>query len=173
MTFQVKALAILASGLLFGSIAAQAQTTDTKPIKIGILSDMSSLYADQAGLGSVEAAKMAAEDAGGKIGNRPIEIVFADHQHKTDVATNDRAALDRCGRRRRHRRHAELGCCACGAGAGERQEQDRALCDRRHHRTDRQAVLAKRHSVGLRRLLRMQLVSPRHWSRKATKSGFS
>jgi branched-chain amino acid transport system substrate-binding protein len=88
MTFPTKALAILASGLLFGSITAQAQTTDTKPIKIGILSDMSSLYADQAGLGSVEAAKMAAEDAGGKIGNRPIEIVFADHQHKTDVATN-------------------------------------------------------------------------------------
>lgn len=86
MKFQMKALAILTSSILLGSIAAQAQTTD-RPIKIGILSDMSSLYADQAGLGSVEAAKMAAEDAGGKIGNRPIEIVAADHQHKTDVAT--------------------------------------------------------------------------------------
>lgn len=91
MKFQTKALAILTSCLLFGSFllgsfAAQTQTTD-KPIKIGVLSDMSSLYADQAGLGSVEAAKMAAEDAGGKIGNRPIEIVSADHQHKTDIAT--------------------------------------------------------------------------------------
>jgi branched-chain amino acid transport system substrate-binding protein len=65
---------------------SQAQTADQKPIKIGILSDMSGPYADQAGLGSVEAAKMAIEDIGGKIGNRTIELVSADHQHKTDVA---------------------------------------------------------------------------------------
>jgi branched-chain amino acid transport system substrate-binding protein len=87
MTFQLKALAILASGILMGVVAAEAQTP-AKPIKIGILSDMSSLYADQAGMGSVEAARMAIEDAGGKIGDQPIELVFADHQHKTDVASS-------------------------------------------------------------------------------------
>ena len=81
-----KTLAIVAAALLGGAMAAQAQTSN-KPIKIGVLSDMSSLYADQAGLGSVEAARMAIEDAGGKIGDRPIELVSADHQHKTDVAT--------------------------------------------------------------------------------------
>lgn len=81
-----KTLAVVAAALLGGAMAAQAQTSN-KPIKIGVLSDMSSLYADQAGLGSVEAAKMAIEDAGGKIGDRPIEVVSADHQHKTDVAT--------------------------------------------------------------------------------------
>ena len=83
---QTKAL-VIACGILFGAAAAQAQTLD-RPIKIGVLSDMSGPYADQAGLGSVEAAKMAIEDAGGKIGNQPIELVSADHQHKTDVANS-------------------------------------------------------------------------------------
>ena len=66
---------------------AAAQTTP-KPIKIGVLSDMAGVYMDQAGPGSVEAARMAIEDMGGKIGDRPIELVSADHQHKTDVALN-------------------------------------------------------------------------------------
>ena len=83
---QIKAL-VITCGILFGAAAAQAQTLD-RPIKIGVLSDMSGPYADQAGLGSVEAAKMAIEDAGGKIGNQPIELVSADHQHKTDVANS-------------------------------------------------------------------------------------
>jgi branched-chain amino acid transport system substrate-binding protein len=71
--------------LAFAGIA-HAQSVDQKPIKIGVLSDMSGPYADQAGAGSVEAARMAIEDVGGKIGNRNIELVSADHQHKTDVA---------------------------------------------------------------------------------------
>jgi branched-chain amino acid transport system substrate-binding protein len=87
MKNQTKVLAILIGGVVFGSIAVQAQTLD-RPIKIGVLSDMSGPYADQAGLGSVEAARMAIEDAGGKIGGQPIELVSADHQHKTDVATS-------------------------------------------------------------------------------------
>jgi branched-chain amino acid transport system substrate-binding protein len=83
----LKASALLLSAVLslFPAVS-QAQSADQKPIKIGILSDMSGPYADQAGLGSVEAAKMAIEDIGGKIGNRTIELVSADHQHKTDVA---------------------------------------------------------------------------------------
>jgi branched-chain amino acid transport system substrate-binding protein len=87
MKFQLKALAIIASIILPGGAAVQAQTPN-KPIKIGVLSDMSSLYADQAGVGSVEAAKMAIEDAGGTFGGQPIELVSADHQHKTDVGTS-------------------------------------------------------------------------------------
>jgi branched-chain amino acid transport system substrate-binding protein len=81
----MKALVVLTCGVLFGAVAAQAQTLD-RPIKIGVLSDMSGPYADQAGLGSVEAARMAIEDAGGTFGGQPIELVSADHQHKTDVA---------------------------------------------------------------------------------------
>src|ERR1700744_6704690 len=83
----MKALVLLTCGVLFGTMAAQAQTLH-RPIKIGVLSDMSGPYADQAGAGSVEAARMAIEDAGGKIGGQPIELVSADHQHKTDVANS-------------------------------------------------------------------------------------
>jgi branched-chain amino acid transport system substrate-binding protein len=57
-------------------------------IKIGVLNDQSGLYADITGQGSVVAAKLAAEEMGGKIGNTPIEVVFADHQNKPDVGSN-------------------------------------------------------------------------------------
>lgn len=57
------------------------------PVKIGVLTDMSSAYSDAGGQGSVEAARMAAEDAGPILG-RPVEVVFADHQMKADVGAN-------------------------------------------------------------------------------------
>ena len=47
---QIKALVILACGVLFGTVSGEAQTLD-RPIKIGVLSDMSGPYADQAGAG--------------------------------------------------------------------------------------------------------------------------
>jgi branched-chain amino acid transport system substrate-binding protein len=66
------------------SAAAQAQIAkDT--IKIGVLADMSSLYADLGGPGSTEAAKMAVADFGGTIAGKKIEVVSADHQNKPDV----------------------------------------------------------------------------------------
>jgi branched-chain amino acid transport system substrate-binding protein len=55
-------------------------------VKIGLLLDMSSLYADLTGEGSVHAVRMAVEDFGGKVLGRPIEIVHADHQNKADIA---------------------------------------------------------------------------------------
>jgi branched-chain amino acid transport system substrate-binding protein len=57
-----------------------------KPVKIGVLSDLSSSYADVAGKGSVEATRMAIEDFGGKALGHPIEMVFADGLNKPDVA---------------------------------------------------------------------------------------
>src|SRR5437667_11285796 len=68
-------------------LAARAEFTG-KVIKIGVLNDQSGLYADLSGQGSVTAAKMAAEEMGGKIGDAAIEVVFADHQHKPDVGSN-------------------------------------------------------------------------------------
>ena len=56
-------------------------------VKIGLLLDMSSLYADITGEGSVTAAKMAIEDFGGKVLGLPIELVSADHQNKADIAS--------------------------------------------------------------------------------------
>ncbi|MDP4022790.1 ABC transporter substrate-binding protein [Methylobacterium sp. NEAU 140] len=56
-------------------------------VRIGILNDQSGLYAEFGGAGSVEAARMAVEDFGGKVGGVPIEIVTADHQNKPDIAS--------------------------------------------------------------------------------------
>jgi len=56
-------------------------------VRIGVLSDMSGPYADIAGKGSLAAAELAVEEFGGKIGDRRIEIVSADHQNKPDVGS--------------------------------------------------------------------------------------
>jgi branched-chain amino acid transport system substrate-binding protein len=66
---------------------AQAQISGNV-IKIGVLSDMSSLYTDLAGAGSVVAAKMAVEDSGIEKKGFKVEIVSADHQNKPDVGSS-------------------------------------------------------------------------------------
>jgi branched-chain amino acid transport system substrate-binding protein len=78
---------VAAVGLALGLAPAHAQMSDNV-IKIGVLSDMSSLYTDLSGQGSVVAAQMAVEDFGGKVGQTPIEIVSADHQNKADIGSN-------------------------------------------------------------------------------------
>lgn len=55
------------------------------PLKIGVLNDMSGVFADYQGPGSLLATQLAIEDANGQAGGRPIELVFADHQNKPDV----------------------------------------------------------------------------------------
>jgi len=75
----------LAAALLVYSGAAQAEFDR---VKIGVLSDLSGIYESGAGNGSVEAAKMAAEEFGGKINGKPIEIVAGDHQNKPDVGAS-------------------------------------------------------------------------------------
>ena len=56
----------------------------TRPLKIGVMNDMSSVYADYQGIGSVVAAELAVDDFSAKLGV-PVEIVSADHQNKPDV----------------------------------------------------------------------------------------
>ncbi|MBB6180611.1 ABC transporter substrate-binding protein [Pseudorhizobium flavum] len=74
--------------LLAGSTAALAQSASDGKVKIGILNDQSGVYADFGGKSSVEAAKMAIEDFGGKVLDVPVELVDADHQNKPDIASN-------------------------------------------------------------------------------------
>jgi branched-chain amino acid transport system substrate-binding protein len=57
-------------------------------IVIGVMSDMSGLYADLAGPGSVVAAQMAVDEMGGSVAGIPIEIVSGDHQNKPDIGSN-------------------------------------------------------------------------------------
>jgi branched-chain amino acid transport system substrate-binding protein len=55
-------------------------------IKIGIITDMGGLYSDIDGPAGVEAIRMAVADMGGAVGGKKIEVVYADHQNKADVA---------------------------------------------------------------------------------------
>ncbi|MGX7704037.1 ABC transporter substrate-binding protein [Methylobacterium sp. Gmos1] len=65
---------------------APAKATE-RPVKIGVLNDMSGPYADYQGQGSVIAAQLAIEDFAAKAG-RPVELVSADHQNKTDIGAS-------------------------------------------------------------------------------------
>jgi branched-chain amino acid transport system substrate-binding protein len=82
-------LSLLACG------AAQAQYTDGV-IKIGVLNDMSGLYADLSGQGSAYAARQAVEDFGAATKGLKVEVVSADHQNKPDVGSSiARSWIDR------------------------------------------------------------------------------
>jgi branched-chain amino acid transport system substrate-binding protein len=67
------------------STACVAQ--EIKPVRLGVLNDQSGVYADFGGRGSVLAARMAVEDYGGRVLDRPVEVLSADHQNKPDVAS--------------------------------------------------------------------------------------
>ncbi|WP_067066098.1 ABC transporter substrate-binding protein [Roseateles chitosanitabidus] len=77
----------LASVLACGTHAAQAQISGDV-VKVGIITDMSSVYADIDGAGGVEAIRMAIADMKGQVAGKKIELVFADHQNKADVAAS-------------------------------------------------------------------------------------
>ena len=83
---KVKKLMVAAAVASALSIGAQAQVSDNV-IKIGVLSDMSSLYTDLAGAGSVAAARMAVEDSGIEKRGYKVEMISADHQNKPDVGS--------------------------------------------------------------------------------------
>lgn len=74
---------VLATGL-WAAGAAQAQDK----VKIGFITDMSSLYADVEGKNGALAIQMAIDDFGGKVNGMPIELISADHQNKADIAAS-------------------------------------------------------------------------------------
>src|SRR3954462_1584235 len=77
----------IGGALLFCSVIVTTAAASDKAVKIGVLTDMSGIYADFGGPGSVLAAHMAIEDFGGKLDDMPIEVVVADHQNKADVGS--------------------------------------------------------------------------------------
>jgi branched-chain amino acid transport system substrate-binding protein len=80
------ATAVFLSGVSTGAMAQGKLSGDS--VKIGVLTDMSGVYADYGGPGAVAAAKLAVQDFGGKMFGKPIEVVNADHQNKPDIAKN-------------------------------------------------------------------------------------
>ena len=57
-------------------------------VRVGVLNDISGIFQDTNGMGSVEAARMAAEDFNGEARNIKVKIVYADHQNKADVGSS-------------------------------------------------------------------------------------
>jgi len=78
----VIAVLTIAASLTSPSIAEEALN-----INMGVLTDMSGLYKDLGGEGSVVAAQMAVDDFGGKVLGRPVQVLAGDHKHKIDIAT--------------------------------------------------------------------------------------
>src|SRR5580700_8056476 len=84
---RIAAVALVACAWTLGAGGARAQISDDV-VKIGVLTDMSSLYSDATGKGSLIAAQMAVVDFGGKVRGKPIEVISADHQNKPDVGSS-------------------------------------------------------------------------------------
>jgi branched-chain amino acid transport system substrate-binding protein len=84
---RISALLTGAAAVALAAAPASAEMTGNV-IKIGVLNDQSSLYADLSGQGSVVAAQMAIQDFGGTVNGTPVEVVSADHQNKPDVGSN-------------------------------------------------------------------------------------
>jgi branched-chain amino acid transport system substrate-binding protein len=81
MRMKMAIVAFALVGLLAGAVAASAQ----EPLRIGVLTDEGGPFSTLSGEGSVEAARMAVEDFGGKVLGQRIEVIDADHQNKPDV----------------------------------------------------------------------------------------
>jgi branched-chain amino acid transport system substrate-binding protein len=77
-------LGLIAAAWLLSAASAPAQISDDV-VKIGVLTDESGVFSSLSGPGSVEAARMAIEDFGGKVAGKPIRLLDADHQNKTDL----------------------------------------------------------------------------------------
>ncbi len=77
----------VAASLALAASVAQAQISDGV-VKIGVLSDMSSLYSDIGGAGSVVAARMAVDDYGAARKGMKVELLSADHLNKPDVGSS-------------------------------------------------------------------------------------
>jgi branched-chain amino acid transport system substrate-binding protein len=89
----MKRVVVAAAGLALAAVGvagtepARAQVSDDV-VKVGVLTDMSSLYSDINGQGAVIATQMAIDDIGGTVLGKPIELVQADVQNKPDVAVS-------------------------------------------------------------------------------------
>jgi branched-chain amino acid transport system substrate-binding protein len=76
---------LLLSLMLVAGAGIRSAAAETAPLRIGVLTDMGGMSSSTTGPGSVAAAKLAVEDFGGTVLERPIEVVVGDHQNKPDV----------------------------------------------------------------------------------------
>ena len=77
---------LIATSAAAWPLGTYAQESHERAINIGVLTDMSGLFATLAGAGSVAAAEMAVQDFGGEVLGRKVRVLFGDHKQKVDVA---------------------------------------------------------------------------------------
>lgn len=77
--------ALLMSAIAFAGTATAKDSDNDGKVVVGLMADMGGVYSALSGPGSLEAARMAIEDFGGKIGDKPIELLSADYQLKVDI----------------------------------------------------------------------------------------
>jgi branched-chain amino acid transport system substrate-binding protein len=87
MKLRTLSAAFALAGLGF-AMPGQAAGISDDVIRIGLITDMSSVYSDIDGAGGGEAIRLAIEDAGGQINGKKIEFMIADHQNKADIASS-------------------------------------------------------------------------------------
>jgi branched-chain amino acid transport system substrate-binding protein len=89
MSFNSRAIRIAITGIFSAGLATSASAQISGDVvKIGLITDMSGLYADIDGPGGAEAVKMAIADFGGNLNGKKIEFIVADHQNKADIAAS-------------------------------------------------------------------------------------
>jgi len=89
MNSKIKAITLaVASTLAVGISASASAQVSGDVIRIGLITDMSGVYADIDGAGGAEAIKMAVADMGGAINGKKVEFLVADHQNKADIAAS-------------------------------------------------------------------------------------
>ncbi|NYT59778.1 ABC transporter substrate-binding protein [Alcaligenaceae bacterium] len=86
MKLRTLSAALAVTGLGF-AVPGQAAGISDDVIRIGMITDMSSVYSDIDGPGGGEAVRLAIQDAGGEINGKKIEFMIADHQNKADIAS--------------------------------------------------------------------------------------
>jgi branched-chain amino acid transport system substrate-binding protein len=88
MKLKAIVVAVSTAALTLGMAGSASAQVSGDVIKIGMITDMSGLYADIDGPGGVEAVKMAIADMGGSVQGKKIEFIYADHQNKADIAAS-------------------------------------------------------------------------------------
>jgi branched-chain amino acid transport system substrate-binding protein len=85
--FAQTAAGLALCAMLLASSPGRAQISDNV-VRLGVLTDMSGIYSDNSGVGTVLATQMAVDDFGGKVRGKPIEVISGDHQNKPDIGAN-------------------------------------------------------------------------------------
>jgi branched-chain amino acid transport system substrate-binding protein len=83
--FRFAFLLCVAVAAATGPATAAEQKISGNAVRIGVLTDLSGIYTEIGGAGSVVAAQMAGEDFGGKVLGKPIEVISADHRNRVDI----------------------------------------------------------------------------------------